>query len=163
MTMTAAPTDPTTIGTTSSDSRTTRVWRTGASAGVLTAVATTGVAAVALAAGVPLEVDGEQVPLAGFAQLTLLCTVAGILLATGLGRGAARPRRTFTATAVALTALSFVPDLVIDASTATTLVLIATHVVAAAVVIPALAARLPEQTRERPQGGRSRRRSTSSR
>jgi hypothetical protein len=140
MTMTAAPAALAPI-------RTTRAWRTGARAGVLAAVATTGVAAVALAAGVPLEVDGEQIPLAGFAQLTLMATVVGVLLATGLARWAARPQRTFTAAAVALTGVSFVPDLVIDASTATTLVLIATHVVAAAIVIPALAARVPEQNR----------------
>jgi cytochrome bd-type quinol oxidase subunit 2 len=132
---------------TTTEPRTTPVWRTGARAGVLAAAATTGVAAVALAAGVPLEVDGEQIPLAGFAQLTLLCTVVGVLLAKALARWAARPQRTFTATAVALTGLSFVPDLVVSASSGTKLVLVATHVVAAALVIPALAARLPEPTR----------------
>jgi hypothetical protein len=147
MTMTAAPTAPAALDTTTSRPRTSRAWRTGARAGVLAAAATTGVAALALAAGVPLEVDGEQIPLAGFAQLTLMSTVVGVLLATALGRWAARPQRTFTAAAIALTAVSFVPDLVIDASPATKLVLIATHVVAAAIVIPALAGRLPEQSR----------------
>jgi Family of unknown function (DUF6069) len=60
---------------------------------------------------------------------------------------AARPQRTFTTTTVALTGVSFVPDLVIAASPATKLVLVATHVVAAAIVIPALAGRLAEQAR----------------
>lgn len=142
MTATAVAPAPTTT-----EPRTTPMWRTGARAGVLAAVATTGVAAVALAAGVSLEVDGEQIPLAGFAQLTLACTVVGVLLAKAMSRWAARPQRTFTATTVALTGVSFVPDLVIAASPATKLVLVATHVVAAAIVIPVLAGRLPEPAR----------------
>jgi hypothetical protein len=43
---------------------------------------------------------------------------------------------------VALTALSLVPDAIADASTGTKLVLMLTHVVAASIVIPRLAARL---------------------
>ena len=145
MTMTAAPLAPTTA-TTSTESRPTLRWRHAARAGVLAAAATTAVAAGALAAGVPLEVDGEQIPLAGFAQLTLLCTVIGVVLAKALARWATRPQPTFTAAAVALTGLSFVPDLVISASPATKVALIATHVVAAAVVVPALAGHLPDRT-----------------
>jgi hypothetical protein len=113
------------------------------------AAATTAVAAGALAAGVPLEVDGEQIPLLGFAQLTLLCTVVGLVLAKGLSRWAARPQRAFTATAVVLTGLSFLPDLTVAASSASKVVLMATHVVAAAIVIPALAGRLPEHRSSR--------------
>jgi len=45
-------------------------------------------------------------------------------------------------TTVVLTALSVVPDLTADATTATKLTLISAHLVAAAVIIPALAARL---------------------
>jgi hypothetical protein len=48
--------------------------------------------------------------------------------------------------AVALTGLSFVPDLAIAATSATKVVLMATHVVAAALVVPALAGRLPERS-----------------
>ena len=143
MTVTTAPPASTTA-TTTTDFRTPPHWRTAARAGVVAAAATTAVAAGALAAGVPLEVDGEQIPLAGFAQLTLLCTVVGLLLAKGVRRWAARPQRTFTATAVTLTALSFVPDLAISASPASKVVLMATHVVAAVLVVPALAGRLPE-------------------
>lgn len=127
--------------------RTTPLWRIGALAGVLAAMATSAVAAVALAVDVPLEVDGEQIPVLGFAELTLVGTVIGVLLAKALVRWSATPRRTFTAATVALTALSLVPDLAVTATTATKLVLIATHVVAAAIVIPAVARRLPDRTR----------------
>lgn len=123
-------------------SRTAPLWRAGLRAGALAAAATTAVASVAVAAGVPLEVDGERIPLAGFAQMTLLCTVLGFVLAKALARWARTPQRTFTATAVALTLLSFVPDLLIAATPATKTLLIVTHVTAAAIVIPAVAARL---------------------
>src|SRR2546425_596213 len=46
------------------------------------------------------------------------------------------------ATLVALTTLSFVPDVLADAHVSTRLTLALTHVVAAAIVIPALASRL---------------------
>ena len=143
MTATTAPAAYTTD--TTSKARTTPLWRTGARAGVAAAVATTAVAAVAMGVDVPLEIDGEQIPLAGFAQLTLLCTVVGVVLATVLSRRAAHPRRTFTVATVALTGLSIVPDLTMGATTATRLVLIATHLVAAAIVVPALAGRLAER------------------
>jgi hypothetical protein len=143
MAMISAPTATTTTATdTTTRPRATSLWRAGARAGVVAAAATTAVAAVALAAGVPLEVDGEQIPLAGFAQLTVVCTVVGVLLAVGLRRWASDPHRTFTATAVALTGLSLLPDLAVPASVATKAVLMTTHVVAAVVVIPALAGRL---------------------
>jgi hypothetical protein len=79
--------------------------------------------------------------------LTLLCTAIGVVLAKALARWAATPRRTFTAATVALTVLSIVPDLIAPATAATKLVLMATHVVAAAIVIPAVAGRLPDRTR----------------
>lgn len=132
---------------TTSNARTTPLWRTGALAGIVAAAATTVVAAIALAADVPLEVGGEEIPLAGFAQATLIGAAIGIVLAKALARWTARPQRTFAATTVALTALSLVPDALADATTATRLVLATTHVVAAAVIIPALATRLPHSTR----------------
>ena len=48
------------------------------------------------------------------------------------------------AATLALTAVSFVPDVLADAHTATKLTLILTHIVAAAIVIPALASRLSD-------------------
>ena len=132
---------------TTTESRTTPLWRTGARAGVIAALATTVVAAAALAADVPLAIDGEQIPLAGFVQMTLLGAAIGVVLAKALARWVAKPQRTFTVATVALTVLSVVPDLALSATAATKLVLIATHVVAAAFVIPALAARLPHHAR----------------
>lgn len=131
-----------------SDARIRPMWRTGALAGVAAAVATTTVAAVALAADVPLEVDGEQIPLLGFAQLTLVSAALGILLAKVVGRWARRPRAAFVVTTVVLTALSIVPDLTIPATAASKAVLIATHLAAAAIVVPAIAGRLPERARQ---------------
>jgi hypothetical protein len=122
------------------------VWRTGLRSGLVAAVATTAIAGVASAADVPLEVAGEAIPLAGFFQVTLLCVAVGILIARVVGRRASNPGRTWVRAAVALTALSFVPDLTADATTATKLVLVTTHLVAAAIVIPALAGRLAERS-----------------
>jgi hypothetical protein len=119
------------------------LWGPGLLAGVLASVATTVIAAVARAADVPLEVDGEPIPLLGFAQLTMMSVVLGVVIAAALRRWANHPRRAFTATTVVLTALSLVPDVVIDATTGSKLVLMLTHVVAAAVVIPTVARRLP--------------------
>jgi hypothetical protein len=119
--------------------------RAGAVAGVVAAVATTVIAAVAHAAGVSLETaPGEQIPVLGFGQLTLFFTAVGIVLATVLRRRARNPRSTFVKTTLVLTALSIVPDLLLSADTATKVTLVASHLVAAAIVIPALAAHLPE-------------------
>ena len=69
-----------------------------------------------------------------------------------LRRSAARPRTAWIRTTVALTALSLVPDVLADADTSTKALLMLTHVVAAAIVIPAVARRLrawPARTEER--------------
>jgi hypothetical protein len=87
-------------------------------------------------------VQGERIPPAGFAELTLVGAVIGVVLAKAFARWADRPRRTFVGVTMALTALSLVPDVIADASIATRIVLMLTHVVAAAIVIPRLAARL---------------------
>jgi hypothetical protein len=127
------------------DSRSNRqLRRAGAVAGAAAAVATVGVAGAADALGVPIEIGGESIPLLGFAQLTLFATVIGVVMASVMARRADRPRHTFVSTTLALTALSFVPDVLADAQTATKLTLILTHVVAAAIVIPALASRLTD-------------------
>lgn len=122
------------------------LWRPGLTAGLAAAAATTGVVVVARALGVPVETAaGESIPIAGFAQLTLFFTVIGILLAKGIARRADQPRSTFTRTTVALTVLSLVPDLMLSTGAASKLTLMVTHVVAAAVIIPALASRVAEQ------------------
>jgi hypothetical protein len=135
MTATVSPvvTRPTTVPS---------LWRTGATAGLAAALATTVVAAVAQAIDVPLEIGGEAIPLIGFAQLTLFFTALGVLIAKGTRRWASNARSAFVRITVALTALSLVPDLTADASTATIVTLMLTHVVAAAIVIPRVGDRL---------------------
>jgi hypothetical protein len=118
------------------------VWRAGAISGLTAAAATTAMVVVARAADIAVDVDGERIPLFGFAQLTLVGAILGVVLAKFVSKFAARPRRTFVAVTSVLTALSVVPDLLIEASTGSKLVLIATHLVAAAIVVPALAGRL---------------------
>ncbi len=119
------------------------LWKPGLLAGLVAAVATTTVVMVARAADVPVAIQGEQIPLAGFAQLTLVATVIGIVIARVLSTRARHPRHTFVVATVALTAVSLVPDVLADATTASRLVLGLTHLVAAAIVIPTLAKRLP--------------------
>jgi hypothetical protein len=122
--------------------------RAGIVAGLVAAVATTAIASIAHAAGVSLETaPGEQIPLLGFGQLTLFFTAVGVGLAAVLRRRARAPRSTFVKATVVLTALSLVPDLMLSADAATKVTLVATHLVAAAIVIPALAARLPERAK----------------
>ena len=124
------------------------LWRTGAKAGTVAAVATVAVAGAASGLDVPLDTaPGATIPLLGFAQLTLVCTFVGVLMARAIGRRASRPRATLTAVTVALTAISLLPDLTIAAGTATKVTLMLTHVVAAAIVIPALASCLPANGR----------------
>ena len=117
-------------------------WRPAALAAVGAAAATTVVAAIAHTAGVSLAIEGQQIPLAGFAQLTVIFAAIGIVLAAALRRWAANPRLVFVRTTVALTVLSLVPDAVVNAAIDTKLTLMLTHLVAAAIVIPIVASRL---------------------
>jgi hypothetical protein len=120
------------------------VWRTGVAAGAVASVATFTTAAVAQATDVSLKVSGEAIPLVGFAQLTFVAAIVGTILAVVLSRRANRPQHTFVVTTLALTALSLVPDVLADAQSATRFTLALTHLVAAAIVIPALASRLSD-------------------
>ena len=142
MTATTIP-SPTTSHRSNTTTSKSPSWKTGAVAGLTAAAATTTVAAVAHAAGVSLETaPGQAIPVLGFAQLTLFFTAVGVVLAKAMARWARNPRRTFVNTTVALTALSLVPDLALHgADLPTKLVLMATHLVAAAIVIPKLASR----------------------
>ena len=124
--------------------RGTHLWRTGAIAGIAASVATFATAALARSIDVSLEVAGKSIPLIGFAQLTFVLSIVGTVVAVVLSHRANRPRHTFVVTTVALTIVSFVPDLLADAQTATRFALALTHVVAAAIVIPALASRLAD-------------------
>jgi hypothetical protein len=115
----------------------------GVAATAVASLATTAVAAAGQAAGVSLEVAGAPIPVPGFATLTAICSVVGLVIAAALSRWARRPRRAFVRTTVALTVLSLVPDLLADAAWSTKALLMLTHLVAAAIVVPAVARRLP--------------------
>jgi hypothetical protein len=119
-----------------------RLLRDGAIATVLAAVATAAVAAAGQAAGLSLDVAGAPIPPTGFAVMTLIFATLGLLIAVALRRYAARPRTAWIRITVVLTALSFTPDLLADAAPTTKALLMTTHLIAAALVIPAVARRL---------------------
>ncbi|WP_246607279.1 DUF6069 family protein [Paractinoplanes toevensis] len=104
-------------------------------------MATTLAAALARAVGVDFEIPdgGETISLAGFAVVTGFFAVVGIVIAVALRRWSARPAERFVWTAVSLTAISLVPPFLVGANTATIVALVGLHLLAAAVMIPALA------------------------
>jgi hypothetical protein len=132
------------------------LWLHGLAAAVAAAAVTTGLAYVASKAGVsfadPAHPELPPIPPLGFTELTLIFSLIGVGLAAILARTARRPRSTFVRTALALLALSVVPDFVAipplkipDFDTATGFTLAGLHVVAAAIVIPVLAGRLAHE------------------
>ncbi len=137
-TLTSARTTP------STDRR--RLWPAAVGYGLVAAAATTAVAATGHAAGISLDVQKAPIPVAAFSQVTFGFVVLGLAIAAGLRRWTADPRRSWVATTLVLTALSFVPDATADAAWSTRLLLMTTHVTAAAIVIPAIAARMPRRS-----------------
>lgn len=107
-------------------------------ASAVAAAGTTGAAALARAAGVTFEVADTAIPLLAFGFWTVVGAVLGLLAALAL-----RDRRRFVVLAVAGTAVSLVPAVVAPDDAATKAVLVVLHVLAAAVLVPAIAARLP--------------------
>ena len=135
-------------GRTSHTHRLRRLAGTGLIATLAAMVATTLVAALAQAVGVDFEVPdgGETIPLAGFAVVTGVFSVVGIVIAVALLRWSARPAERFVWTAVSLTAISLVAPLLSGANTAATTALLGLHLVAATVMIPTLARSLRTRT-----------------
>ncbi|ADU10929.1 hypothetical protein ML5_5464 [Micromonospora sp. L5] len=113
---------------------------TGLVATIAAMAVTTLAAALARAAGVDFEIPdgGETIPLGGFAVVTGFFSLVGVVIAAVLLRFSAYPARRFVWTAVSLTALSMVPPLIAGGDAATTVALVGLHLVAAAVMIPAL-------------------------
>ena len=111
-----------------------------AAAGLLGGAGTTAGAAALRAAGVPLSVHGA-IPLASFAQVTIVAAVAGGVLLAVLARRAAAPRRGFVRVTAALTALSCALPAAFADTAASRVALVALHLLAAAIVIPVLARR----------------------
>lgn len=132
-------------GSTRSAPSTGPLWRVGALASAGAALVTVVFALGAKAIDIPLEVDGDAIPILGFAIVTLIWSAVGVGLAIVFARWAKRPARTFVVTTVVLTTVSFVPVATADATTATQVALALSHVLAAAIVIPALALRLAEE------------------
>jgi len=121
--------------------------RTGLPAVALAGVATTTVAAAGRAAGISLDMAGEPIPVLGFGVLTVVFGLIGVALALALALALSRwsrhPRRTFVVTTLVLTLLSLVPDALADVAGSTRALLMTTHLVAASIIVPALARRLP--------------------
>ncbi|MEW2382384.1 DUF6069 family protein [Micromonospora sp. NPDC047707] len=82
----------------------------------------------------------------GIAVVTGFFSVVGIVIAVALRRWSARPAERFVWAAVSLTAISLVPPILFGADAVTVTALIGLHLVAAAVMIPALARSLRART-----------------
>ncbi|HEY9556238.1 MAG TPA: DUF6069 family protein [Acidimicrobiales bacterium] len=113
--------------------------RTTLVSGLAGAAITTVAAAAADATGVSFEIEGEVIPLLGFAQMTLLGAVIGGVLLAVLNRRSASARQRFFQATVALTALSCLPSVLMPDDAGTQITLVALHVLAAAIIVPALA------------------------
>ncbi len=113
--------------------------RTTVVTGLKAAAVTTAAAAVAHAAGVSFEIEGEMIPVLGFAQMTFLGAVIGGLLLAVLNRRSSDARRRFVQATVALTALSCVPSVAMPDEAGSVITLVALHVLAALLIVPVLA------------------------
>lgn len=133
-TITAATTatSPTTAGTRAPS------WRSGLATGAVAAVVTSATVVALRAADVPLNVEGEPLPLAAFAQMVMLGTIIGIVMARRMRRSS------FVRATVVLTAASCVPSLAWGTGVGSKLALVLTHVIAAAIIVPAFARRLSD-------------------
>ena len=112
--------------------------RRSALAGAAASVVTTAGAATARAANVNLEVDGVGIPIAAFAWWTLVGAALGVLIARLL-----RARRRFLVVTIVATGFSLIPPIALPDDAATKAVLVAAHLLAAAIIIPSLSRGLP--------------------
>ena len=110
-------------------------WKRGLATGAVAAAVVTVVAGAFQAAGHTLSLVDGALPLLSFAQMVLLSTVVGIVIARHTSR------TTFYRVAVALTVLSCVPDVAWGDGFVSKAGLVLTHVVAAAIIVPRLARR----------------------
>jgi peptidoglycan/LPS O-acetylase OafA/YrhL len=124
--------------TMSTQPSTRRLVQVGAIVGVVAAVCNAIVVAIASAADVSLKVDGKAIPVVAFPMWTFIGAVLGVLLARVL-----RDRQRFVIVTTVATALTLIPAIATPDDTATKLVLVGTHVLAAVLIIPALARELP--------------------
>jgi hypothetical protein len=137
------------------------LWQVGFAAAVVAAAASVGVYGAGRAAGVPMaltevfEDHFARMPVANMAFAALLeGGLAGTVLATACRRWAPRPRVWFLALAAIGLVVSFALPITSDGSTATKVVLSISHVVVAAIIVPALALALPITTDQPGRNGR---------
>jgi hypothetical protein len=128
------------------------LWLVGLAAAIVAAAAAVLMYVGARAGGVPMELTEvfenrfARMPVMNMAWAALLeGGVAGTLLAAACRRWASRPRSAFLALAMIGLIASFVLPVVSDASRATKVVLSVSHVVVAAIIVPALAFALPDE------------------
>jgi len=119
------------------------LWPSGLLSGLAAGIATSIVAVVARVAGRPLTMSGKVIPISAFVTFTVVGGLLGVGIAKLIMAHAHRPRAIFIRTTVVLTALSIIPDVVSGASGTTKVVLVATHLLAAAIIVPAIASRVP--------------------
>jgi hypothetical protein len=130
------------------------LWQVGLAAGLVSAAASVLLYVAARAGGVPMELTEvfedhfARMPVMNMAWAALLeGGVGGTVLAAACRRWAKHPRPAFLVLAMIGLIASFVLPVGSDASTATKVVLSISHVVVAAIIVPALALALPgEQT-----------------
>ena len=117
-----------------------RVVATGLGVTVAAAATTALGGALAKAVGVTFEVPdgGESIPVPGIAVMSVACSLLGVVFALGLRRWSTRPAARFVQLTVSLTAVSLAAPVLSGADPATIGSLVALHLVAAAVMIPAL-------------------------
>ena len=127
--------------------------RSGALAAAIAAVCTTVLAAIASAADVSLEVNGEAIPIPAFAWWTLVGAALGVVLARLL-----RERRRFVLVTTVAAGLSLIPAIAAPDQAATKAVLVGAHLLAAAIIIPTLSQRLTAAKRQHRGSGRNLRR-----
>jgi peptidoglycan/LPS O-acetylase OafA/YrhL len=121
--------------------------RSGALAGAIAAVCTTAVAAFARAADVSPKVNAEAIPIPAFAWWTIIGAALAVVLARLL-----RERRRFVVVTTVAVGVSLVPPIAVPDDTASRAVLVGTHLLAAAIIIPILSQRLIAST-ETANGG----------
>ncbi|GAA0580929.1 hypothetical protein GCM10010172_77290 [Paractinoplanes ferrugineus] len=114
--------------------------RTGLLATLTAMAATTLTAALAHLLGVNFEVPdgGAAIPLPGITVVTAFFSTLGVFIAAALRRWSTRPAERFAWTAASLTGLSLLPPLLVGADPAAAGTLITLHLIAAAVMGPAL-------------------------
>lgn len=133
------------------------VWLVGLVSLVVGGVVAEIFALAARAIDVPLETpqgfggggDPEEIFIGGFIFAALFNGIAGVLIAMGLARWASRPARIWWIVAGVLVVLSFFnPIAAEDTETATKVVLAVSHVIVAAIAVPAIGLRLAAEERE---------------